>query len=68
MKNQKLSKRVQILLSAGLLIQSFPFLFHEFFKLNDFCSGFVHGLGITLILGALFIGRKNKRRIFNTDY
>ncbi len=68
MKNQKWSKRAQILLSAGLLIQSFPFLFQEFFGLNDFCSGFLHGLGIMLILGALFIGKNNKRKIYRADW
>lgn len=62
-----MSRRVQKLAGAGLFIQSFPFLFHEFFRLNDFLNGFMRGLGIALILGALFIQRKNVKSICESD-
>ncbi|RYY05836.1 MAG: hypothetical protein EOP43_07965 [Sphingobacteriaceae bacterium] len=67
MKNQKPGRRVQILLITALFIRLFPAFFHQFFKPNDFCNGFLHGLAITLMIGALFIDKKNKHKIYKNQ-
>ncbi len=50
----------KVLLIVGLLIQAIPYILKNHFSANDHIADFILGLGISLILGGLFLFFKNK--------
>ena len=62
MKRKVYGKPLSRMLAAGLLIQSIPFLFGEFFHIDHFLNGFCKGIGLTLIFFAWFKQHKTQKQ------
>lgn len=63
MRNKKSDRKGRLLLSICLFIQPFPFLFNEYFRMNDFCNGFLRGFGLMLIVAAIIKIRNEPRQV-----
>ena len=64
MKKNNVNRHAVTLLGAGLFIENFPFIFGEYYPLNDFLNGFCKGLGLTLIIFGIIKIYKSQKRIY----
>ncbi len=57
----KMNRKDSIKLAIGLLVLNSDFVLNHFFMLNDFYTGLLKGIGITIIFTVLIVYGKHKR-------
>jgi len=61
MRNNKMTRREQLLICIGLLLVTTPTLINDWIKLSDFFRGVMVGLGLGLEFGGLILMILRKR-------